>query len=233
MEYLQIRVRHQSIERMDTRQVVADSHQYLGVKFDFRTADWDRAIKTAIFTQGNSSYNVLLENDACVVPWEVLEGNKFTISVVGNDNGSRITTDIVTITVIASGYENGETPSNPSASIYEQILAKLEALSSGGVSDVDVEAIARLVKAQIDIPTDADITNVVRAYVESHKDELKGNPGEKGADGINGADGRDGADGVNGRDGRDGQDYVITASDYDAIADVVLTKISSAEGVTF
>lgn len=47
--------------------------------------------------------------------------------------------------------------------------------------------------------------------------------------GSNGADGRDGLDGKDGKDGIDGKDYVITSSDYDAIANVVLGKLDVAE----
>lgn len=58
-----------------------------------------------------------------------------------------------------------------------------------------------------------------------------------GKDGKNGADGKDGktpvknVDYFDGKDGKDGSDYVITSSDYEAIADVVLTKLTTAESV--
>lgn len=65
-----------------------------------------------------------------------------------------------------------------------------------------------------------------------------------GKDGKNGADGKDGKtpvknvdyfdgkDGKDGTNGKDGSDYVITSSDYEAIADVVLTKLTTAESVS-
>lgn len=41
-----------------------------------------------------------------------------------------------------------------------------------------------------------------------------------------------GKDGAPGKDGKSGEDYVITEADYDNIADIVLTKLTSAESVS-
>lgn len=64
---------------------------------------------------------------------------------------------------------------------------------------------------------------------------VKGRQGEKGNDGrtpIKGVDYFDGRDGINGKDGvdgKDGKDYVITQSDYNAIADIVSANFIDVE----
>lgn len=50
---------------------------------------------------------------------------------------------------------------------------------------------------------------------------------------IRGPQGIQGEKGADGDKGDPGDTYTITAADYDAIADVVLTKIPSAEGVSY
>lgn len=76
-------------------------------------------------------------------------------------------------------------------------------------------------------------------------EEVQAIKGEPGKDGINGKDGYtpikgvdyfDGKDGVNGRDGRDGEkgdSYIITEADYNAIAQIVLNNLPSAEEADF
>ena len=57
--------------------------------------------------------------------------------------------------------------------------------------------------------------------------------GEQGPVGPAGQDGKDGVQGPEGPAGKDGSDYTITAADYQTIADVVLSQLPSAEGVTY
>lgn len=120
------------------------------------------------------------------------------------------------------------------------IIAKIE-------GDIDPADIEKAVNDYLEEhPVEAGITTeeceqIVANYVIAHKTELKGDkgdkgdkgeqgiqgiPGEKGADGQNG---KDGINGIDGKDGADGKDYVITSSDYDLIADVVISKLPKAE----
>lgn len=101
----------------------------------------------------------------------------------------------------------------------------------GEISGINNSLSQKADKAEV--PTTSDIDNRVQTYWNAHKSELKGDKGDKGADGINGVDGKDGQNGKDGTNGKDGSDYVITSADYDAIADVVLTKLPSAESEEF
>lgn len=69
----------------------------------------------------------------------------------------------------------------------------------------------------------------------------KGDPGEPGANGKDGKDGEpgiqgppgeQGPQGEPGKDGADGKDYVITETDYQAIAAIVLDALPAAEEVS-
>lgn len=107
-----------SLENADMK-VVAKSRNYLCCKFCF-CDDWSEATKTAVFVSATGeTYNVILENDACVVPWEVIEHPHFTVSVFGGD---RITANKVIVKVMKCGYCEGKTSKPPTPDIYEQIL---------------------------------------------------------------------------------------------------------------
>lgn len=101
-------------------------------------------------------------------------------------------------------------------------------------------------KSLSDLGIDSAINAEVESYVETHKEELKGDKGDKGdrgeqgiqgikgdtgSKGDKGNKGDKGDQGIQGPKGEDGNDYVITSADYNAIADVVLTKLTIAESV--
>ena len=114
---LQFDIKNQIIERVDLFGVVADSRNYLKATFSF-SEEWIGE-KTAIFGHSGEFYSVVLEEDVCSVPWEVIKAPHFSVSVVCGD---RITTNLVTVNVQKSGYAQGETPKVPTPDVYEQIL---------------------------------------------------------------------------------------------------------------
>ena len=104
---------------------VADSVNHLYAAFEFDEA-WDGTVKTAIFGGGGKTYHVILKNDnRCVIPWEVLTGASFTVSVFGIVGTERITATELKIPLAPSGYKNGQPPSEPSDSAYTQLLQML------------------------------------------------------------------------------------------------------------
>ena len=122
MELL-FRVNEQTLVRVDKKDVVADSLNYLTCKFEF-SKDWGDVIKTAVFVSNTDAvYNVILEDDCCIVPWEVICKPSFDVSAFG---GSRITTNSVRVDVTGSGCREGDESREPTPDVYEQILAKLE-----------------------------------------------------------------------------------------------------------
>ncbi|MGM9636946.1 MAG: hypothetical protein ACI3YK_03065, partial [Eubacteriales bacterium] len=129
---LHFEIGNQRIRRTDAFWVVADSKNYLRAEFAF-SDDWSGVAKTAIFGGcaggcAGECYEVLLDNDACDVPWEWLKtaGRKY-VSVYGGD---RITSNRVEVVVHESGYTEGQTPLPPTPDVYAQLLERL-----GGKAD--------------------------------------------------------------------------------------------------
>lgn len=114
---LEFNVKNQTIIRTDDFEAVSDSRNYLTAKFTF-TEEWTGE-KTAIFGYEGRRLWVLLEDDACIVPWEVIKPPFFTVSVFCGD---RITAGTATVEVEKSGYTDGEAPKQPEPDIYTQIL---------------------------------------------------------------------------------------------------------------
>ena len=110
--------------------IVSDSINYLQCIFKF-SDDWTDFDKTATFKDDSgNAYSILLENDQCTVPYEVLSGNKFKVSVFGSKDGVRITTNEVVVPIVPSGYVEGKTPSKPPKTAYELILDKLRQIGT-------------------------------------------------------------------------------------------------------
>ena len=102
--------------------IVTDSWNYITARFEF-SEEWGGLSKTAIFKGTNGTYSVLLTDDACIVPHEVLAGG-FSVSVYGSSGNMRITADSVYINAVKSGYEDNQTPPDPTPTVYEEILDK-------------------------------------------------------------------------------------------------------------
>lgn len=106
--------------RAPHHKVVADSRGYLTARFSFGEA-WRGLTKTAVFLGADGrTYHVLLTDDACEVPPQVLHPTQFFVSVFGGD---RLTTDRVAVEVAASGFAAGITPPPTTPDIYSQLTA--------------------------------------------------------------------------------------------------------------
>lgn len=117
---LKFRVTNQMISRTDDFSVVADSRNYLTVKFDF-SDEWTGDI-VAVFGHGGAYYHQPLENGSCTVPWEVIRAPYFTVSLFCGD---LVTANVVSVAVCASGMTDGEVPGTPTPTIFEQYIDKL------------------------------------------------------------------------------------------------------------
>ena len=147
---LNFRVSKQIITRKDNENVVADSKNYLHAAFSF-SEEWT-GTKTAIFTNSNKSYCVILENDRCLIPWEVIKPRWFSVSVFCGD---LVTSNKVAVRVLESGYTEGETPADPTPDAYQQIIALLDDINQGQVSE-------------------ESIANAVKVYMLEHPVEMSG-----------------------------------------------------------
>lgn len=125
---MQMRVEKQRLFLSGNQDVVADSQNYLEAQFRF-SRDWDGIAKTAVFrwAHGEQAYHMLLQDDRCFVPCEVIRAPGFKVAVFGGD---LITTDAVTVEVKASGMEEGVAPPDPTPDIYAQLVNLVEEKST-------------------------------------------------------------------------------------------------------
>lgn len=87
----------------DTSVITADSAEFVTASFSF-DASWNGLCKTAVFRFGEKVYHVVLENDACKFPQEVLLNGMCYVSVFGVLSSTRATTTEVGIEVEKSGF---------------------------------------------------------------------------------------------------------------------------------
>lgn len=121
----------QKIIRTDSNVVVENSINYLDAEFTF-SEDWTHE-KVAIFGHNGVYYHVVLVDDKCVVPVEVLKHGTMKVGVYSSyeDTGIvRICTDRVEISVLESITFDSSTPSDPTLDIYEQLLDQYDNVMS-------------------------------------------------------------------------------------------------------
>ena len=120
-------VKGQEIFSNECRIVLATgSIDWMEFKFYF-SDDWTGFIKTAQFTQNGTTYNQLLENDACMLPSEITEGN-FLLSVFGvlPNSAKRATTAHVVMNAIYPGFvSEGQSPIPPTPDLYNQLITQI------------------------------------------------------------------------------------------------------------
>ncbi len=165
--------------------IVSDSVLYEKMKF-ILPEDWENKSVTAVFKNGDKILSIILNEDdslctgenECYIPHEVIKAPQFTVSAFATFDKSIITSTAAVVKVLQSGYGEGDKPSEPTPTEYEQIINLVE----------ETKNLAQSVR------DDAD------------NGKFKGDKGEKGDKGDTGAPGRDGIDGTNGTNGVDGQD---------------------------
>lgn len=101
------------------------------VQFDFCPL-WEGFGKTAVFYRTEDEvYNVVLAEDECAIPNEVLaqEGVLF-FGVYGVNGGTKRTTEIIKYNLVKGALIPGKEPAEPTPDIYAQILQKYGDLES-------------------------------------------------------------------------------------------------------
>ena len=82
----------------DFSNIAPGTSGYLTAHFNFSPNEWRDCVKAASFWYNGKEYAVLLTDDACIIPPEVLVGRKFEVSVSGvRATGYRITTTRTTV----------------------------------------------------------------------------------------------------------------------------------------
>lgn len=156
--------------------VASKARKYVVANFQFDDPDWKDKKVTAIFRNSNVSkpYSQIIGADPelksceCYVPWEVLD-KKGTLSV-SVSAGNLQTTISACVIIKESGYEEGETPEEPTDTVYQQILKELKIIEEQGVPEEVVEsAVKKYLEEhpiEIDTYTKSQIDNKISTAVE-------------------------------------------------------------------
>ena len=184
--------------------------------------EWNGKIKTARFIHSGQCVEVILENDMCDIPLELLKKGCLKVGVYSDV----MTTTPCEVHIKASiKQENGTTP-DPTPDVYSQIIAMLEKIEIQGVTDEQLEkAITKyFAEHPIETLTEEDVKIIVSEYVTVHKEELKGDKGDKGDKGEQGLQGDKGNDGYTPVKGTD----YWTTEDSAEIQSYIETQIGGA-----
>lgn len=129
-------------------QTVSDAVKHRTVEFLFPPS-WQEYQKTAVFSADDvEPINILLDSDnelcvtenQCYIPFEVLKGDRFYVSVFGVKGESLATTTKIAVEVKESGYALGDAPCEPTPEQYQQIIdimVKTEEIAQSVRDDAD------------------------------------------------------------------------------------------------
>ena len=127
--------------------IPSDSINSVVIEFEF-AEDWKNLLCVAQFTQGEKTYNVVIENNRCVLPTELKIGNVM-LSVFGTKTDGtpfRETSIPFCFEIYDAGFSStAETPIPPTPDLYEQLIDKFAhssgvAALNGKTGDVDIVA---------------------------------------------------------------------------------------------
>ena len=209
---------------------VSDSVRHERAKFYFPKS-WEGYTKTAVFRNGDTTLSVILNSesdlctgtDECYIPHEVIKFPEFTVSVFGILGHSRATTSKAAIRVIKSGYAEGDEPSEPTPTEYQQ-LVNIANETKEIAQSVRTDADSGLFKGEKGDPfTYSDFTPEQLAALKGEKGDtgaqgvqgiqgIQGEKGDTGAQGLKGDKGDKGDKGTDGYTPQKGVDY-FTAED--------------------
>jgi len=131
-------VNNQKLEILESSYLANKSHNYLELKFNFRTDDWlDKTIYCLAQSSKRETYQFAVVDDTVILPATILKGKHFKISLYGHDEEHRITTNQIRIKLAESGFTRSITPVEPVGKdvftvIFEMLDSKLN------IDDVDV-----------------------------------------------------------------------------------------------
>ena len=200
---LTFNVDDQLLTRTDENTVAANSHMVHKCDFTF-SSEWNGRGKVATFKKQDMMLSVIIENDSCIIPPEILQSEKkievFELSVCGADSNSTITSSIIKIPMIAGTWDATSEEITPT--MFEQIMQKIEEIEKGEVPpELIYEAVGDWMEEH---PMEPIIAEDVAAYFQEHHDEFKGDTGATGPQGETGPQGPKGDTGATGATGATG-----------------------------
>ena len=142
------------LKRCDRNMLTQYTRNEAFAEFSFSHEWKELEPKTAQFRNGDDSYDALINDGRCTIPWEVLtERGTLEVTVLGGDLK---TTNTVRINIVGNGLIGGLVPTKASPSVYSYLVDLYEAISKkvdkilkGDFSDNDLK-----VDSQIDFSSE-------------------------------------------------------------------------------
>lgn len=160
------------LKRCDRNMLTQYTRNEAYAEFSFSHEWKELEPKTAQFRNGDDSYDVLINDGKCTIPWEVLtERGTLEVTVLGGDLK---TTNTVRINIVGNGLIGGLVPTKASPSVYsylvglyENLKASVEKILSGCFSDVDITA------KNLNVSKKATIPEIVSDFATSTYTSVK------------------------------------------------------------
>lgn len=145
MTYIRLAANDQKLNIAEGPKLASGDQNSVFLRLVF-SGHWAGYEKSAVFftSWDKTVYEVILEDNECVVPHEVLRiGGELYIGVRGVDpNTMAVKTSTLVKYRIDKGAPVGDATSvDPTPDVYQQILAKLDDIQSGEVDEAKVRAI--------------------------------------------------------------------------------------------
>lgn len=144
---IRVSVVDQAIKAVETPVLAAGGKNEAAVAFDF-CEKWEGYTKTGLFYRVETEpyYQLLDENDTCLIPWEVYsEPGSFYFGVIGSKDDVRRTSGLLRYKAQKGPSGANMSPSDPTPTVYEQLLGELESLRDTvkglGTSDRETEGV--------------------------------------------------------------------------------------------
>ncbi|MBE7013123.1 MAG: hypothetical protein E7416_03510 [Ruminococcaceae bacterium] len=124
------------------------SLNYYKCNFTF-DGEWDGLTKFAVFTKGDETYTVFLEDNCCTMPCRLLE-SPATVGVgvyatnLDADNPLRISTNFSHIVIREGAYREGVSPEVPEAELWEIYFKKAAEAAMPYVNAAVEDAIGKI-----------------------------------------------------------------------------------------
>ena len=183
---LEFTINEQICRIVDKRQQSVDlSENYLVLSFTF-SDDWADTGKFVLYPMPDGTVlRQRINNNKSVVPADVLVGDKFYFTVYGINNNERITTNLVKVNLLKSGFTDdaitpGEDQVTPS--VVEEIYLALDGKVANTTFDEEVEQIGETftnIQTELDNKSDTghthlmeDITDLPPFYTKNEVDNL-------------------------------------------------------------
>lgn len=164
--------------------IPSDSINSVDIEFEF-AEDWKNLLCVAQFTQGEKTYNVVIENNRCVLPTELKIGNVM-LSVFGTKTDGtpfRETSIPFCFEIYDAGFSStAETPIPPTPDLYEQLIdkfskdvvnslngktGKVDIVADEGISVDDTEVGKIKIKSTATITVDSEMSDTSENPVQN------------------------------------------------------------------